>query len=337
MAESSKKKRTTGKRITASKIVEAAKSILKKRTTRKKAAPKKTDAATANKNIAEKEMRPIESQYSSSPVMHKFIEENKQELPAGYGDNRITIMVRDPYWLHAYWEIPGWKTEEVKHSMGSAFDSSRMILRVYDVTEINFNGLNAHSSFDMDINAFARSWYINTANPNRSWCVDLGYLTPDGRFYLVARSNIVSTPRDSMSEEIDEEWVTIDWERMYALSGGFGIGRSSAEIKELIKKRLKEEMFSGLVSSGSLTRGFAPQQKEKDFWLVVNTELIVYGATEPTAKLSVQGLPVKLRPDGTFTMRFALPDGRQEIPIVAVDKDGDQKRQITPAVEKNTK
>ncbi|MCM8781974.1 MAG: DUF4912 domain-containing protein, partial [Candidatus Omnitrophica bacterium] len=26
-------------------------------------------------------------------------------FPAGYGDNRIVIMVRDPWWVFAYWEI----------------------------------------------------------------------------------------------------------------------------------------------------------------------------------------------------------------------------------------
>jgi hypothetical protein len=209
---------------------------------------------------------------------------------------------------------------------------------VYDITDIIFTGMNANKFFDIDLSSDARNWYINTGEPNRSFCVDIGYLSSDGKFYVVARSNVVSTPRDGMSDIIDEEWMTIDWERMYALSGGFGIGRSSGEIKELIKKRLREEMSSGLfVTSWGSQELQERAQKEKDFWLIANTELIVYGATEPDAKLSVQGLPVKLRPDGTFTMRFALPDGRQEIPIVAVDRDGDQRRSVTPMVEKRTK
>ena len=28
-----------------------------------------------------------------------------KDLPAGYGKDRIVVMVRDPYWLHAYWEL----------------------------------------------------------------------------------------------------------------------------------------------------------------------------------------------------------------------------------------
>jgi len=167
--------------------------------------------------------------------------------------------------------------------------------------------------------------------------VDIGYLTPSGKFYVAARSNIVSKPKEAMSDIIDEEWVTIDWETMYALSGGFGMGRSSGEIKEMFKKRMKEDLFSGGLMSSWSTNIHGDKNKKKDFWLVVNTELIVYGATEPDAKVSVQGLPIKLRPDGTFTLRFALPDGKQVIPVVAINADGDDKRTITPEVEKKTK
>ncbi|MCX8090555.1 MAG: DUF4912 domain-containing protein [Verrucomicrobiae bacterium] len=59
----------------------------------------------------------------------------------------------------------------------------------------------------------------------------------------------------------------------------------------------------------------------RGFWLNVNAELIVYGATEPGASVSVGGQPVKLRPDGTFSCRFALPDGQYELPIVATSPD----------------
>ena len=53
--------------------------------------------------------------------------------------------------------------------------------------------------------------------------------------------------------------------------------------------------------------------------------------------MTLQGEPVKLRPDGTFTMRFSLPDSRQIIPAVATSPDGVEERTIVLAVERNTK
>ena len=61
------------------------------------------------------------------------------------------------------------------------------------------------------------------------------------------------------------------------------------------------------------------------------------GATEPNAKVTLQGEPVKLRSDGTFTMRFSLPDSRQIIPATAASADGVEERTIVLAVERNTK
>jgi len=54
---------------------------------------------------------------------------------------------------------------------------------------------------------------------------------------------------------------------------------------------------------------------------MVNAELIIYGATEPDAQVTIGGRVIKLRPDGTFSFRFALPDGEYELPAVAVSAD----------------
>jgi hypothetical protein len=77
--------------------------------------------------------------------------------------------------------------------------------------------------------------------------------------------------------------------------------------------------------------------KSRQFWFQLDAELIIYGATEPTARVTLQGQPVQLRRDGTFTMRFSLPDGRQIIPAVAASPDGVEERTIVLAVERNTK
>ena len=64
----------------------------------------------------------------------------------------------------------------------------------------------------------------------------------------------------------------------------------------------------------------------RDFWFEVNAELIVYGRTEPTARVTIGGRPVALRPDGSFRFRFSLPDGAYELPVIAVNAEGDDGR-----------
>jgi hypothetical protein len=257
-------------------------------------------------------------------------------LPQGYGDQKIVILVRDPWWIFAYWEIRREREEEIISKIKSDGDSPvKTILRVYDVTDINFNGKNAHSHFDIELKGLAINWYINVGTPDHSWIVDIGIVTRSGSFYLLARSNMVKTPRYGMSDKLDAEWMMPedDYWKMFGLSGGFGVGKGSLEVREMVKKRLEEQITSAQISSGA---SFYRKMQERKFWLVVNTELIVYGATEPDAKLTVQSKEIKLQPDGTFTLRFALPDGKQVIPVEAASSDGIDRRKITPIVTRKT-
>ena len=99
----------------------------------------------------------------------------------------------------------------------------------------------------------------------------------------------------------------------------------SLEITELIRRRLAHEVSSFGVSSfgvSSLSSPFGGAEESKGFWFNVNAELIIYGATEPDAKVTLGGHEIKLRPDGSFSYRFALPDGKYDLPAVAVSADG---------------
>jgi len=263
-------------------------------------------------------------------------ERKEFRFPPGYGDNRIVLLVRDPWWLFSYWEIGKDREGEVVRKIESSGEEpARSILRVYDVTGLNFNGKNARSFFDIDLKGLAGNWYINVNSPDSSWVVDIGIISNKGNFYLLARSNVITTPRFGMSDELDAEWMAPEDEfwKMFGLSGGMGIGKGSLEVREMFKRRLEEQVTSGGISSGA---SFYRKPAERKFWLVVNCELIVYGATEPDAKLTVQGKPIKLREDGTFSLRFALPDGKQVIPVEATSKDGIDRRRITPIVTRKT-
>lgn len=253
-----------------------------------------------------------------------------QELPFAYGQDKMVLLVRDPWWLFTFWEVRHETVEKLKNELKDDFYKAKRLLRVYDVTNIIFNGNNANRFFDIEINEFASSWYIDTSGPGRSWCVDLGLRLPNGKFITILRSNVVQTPLDGSSSITDEEWMIPDdlFARLYGM--GFGLGRSSPVGKSWIERAISSP---GIASMASPVR----KPKQRGFWLKVDCELIVYGATEPDAKVTVQAKPISLRPDGTFTLRFALPDGKQVIPVKSVSADSVEERVITPIVERETK
>jgi hypothetical protein len=67
--------------------------------------------------------------------------------------------------------------------------------------------------------------------------------------------------------------------------------------------------------------------RPRGFWFNVNAELIVYGATEPGATVTIGGRQIQLRPDGSFSFRFALPDGSYDLRLVALSADAMETRQ----------
>jgi hypothetical protein len=261
-----------------------------------------------------------------------------RDLPAGYGKDRIVVMVRDPYWLHAYWELTRQAILRAEAALGQDWHGAKPILRLLDVSSHDTTSSAEAVVRDIDIHGGCNNWYIDVLNPPRSYRVDIGYLARNGQFYVLARSNVVTTPRAGISDVIDENWADIDAkkaDRIFAMSGGFDPTASSLELKQLFEERLRRPMGSPAVTSfGS---GAFMSGKQRKFWFQIDAELIVYGATEPTARVTLQGEPIALRPDGTFTRRFSLPDSRQIIPAVAASADGIEERTIVLAVERNTK
>lgn len=111
----------------------------------------------------------------------------------------------------------------------------------------------------------------------------------------------------------------------------------SLEITELIRRQLAQELWSAAAAqiskpelwSGAVTSISSPfggRERPRGFWFNVNAELIIYGATEPDATVTIGGRVIKLRPDGTFSYRFALPDGTYDLPAIATAADGEDSR-----------
>lgn len=93
--------------------------------------------------------------------------------------------------------------------------------------------------------------------------------------------------------------------------------------------------ISGMASGIGFSASAAPIRPRK-FWLVADAELIVYGATEPDATVTIAGRPIKLNSDGTFRFQMSFPDGLIDYPIMAVAADGEQTRAIHMKFERET-
>jgi len=325
--------------MTKGELVQALGRLAKRPAKNKPARPRHQVAAARNTSTNGSAEEQVErSKYDVGVPTKDLSARVPKHLPGGYGRDRIVVMVRDPYWLHAYWELTRQAVQRAEAALGQDWHGAKPILRVLDVSSHDTTSTSESIVRDIDVHGGCNNWYIDVGNPPCSYRVDIGYLSKHGKFYALARSNVVTTPRAGVTDLIDENWADIDVkkaDRIYAMSGGFDPSASSLELKQLFEERLRRPMGSPAVTSfGS---GAFPPGRMRKFWFQIDAELIVYGATEANARVTLQGEPVKLRPDGTFTMRFSLPDSRQIIPAVAASADGVEERTIVLAVERNTK
>jgi hypothetical protein len=299
--------------------------------------------------LDEEEIRPT----SPTDIREHFFHEHRgpvpypeeRELPDEYGDTKITVLVRDPEWIYLYWEVNDATRDELK--IPRTGHNKRTVVRIYQVAGRAWPSENANYFFDVDVSPYASNWYVKLPETNKSWCGELGIFDETGAYIPICRSNVISTPRDSMSDEVDSEWMSVEesFQRLFEASGGYELQqgrdfRGSETILRQLQKQVAGLLRAGALTSGSLSSagvtGISPG-KDKGFWLQVHTELVLFGATEPDARVTVQGRPVKLNADGTFSLRFSLPDGEQSLPVRAQNRDGDLEKSVTPVVRKSTK
>ncbi len=155
------------------------------------------------------------------------------ELPKKYGTDRVAIISRDPDWLFAYWEITPQGRDAARREMesvgGGESGASKTALRVYDITGVEFTGRNVRQHIDIEISDDIGNWYVNTGEPGRTFLIDVGLLGSGGTFHTIARSNAVTMPRATASDETEERWMTTrgEFDLIYALSGGHEVARAA--------------------------------------------------------------------------------------------------------------
>jgi hypothetical protein len=155
-------------------------------------------------------------------------------------------------------------------------------------------------------------------------------------------------------EQVKSEWTPAQEKALAEVVAMDHVRRvwiGSLEITELIRRQFLQEIssmaaaqfslpssmaVSGPSSVTSVSSPFGRAERRRGFWFNVNAELIIYGATEPDAKVTIGERKIKLRPDGTFSFRFALPDGEFPLPAAAQSADGEETREARLEFRRST-
>lgn len=167
-------------------------------------------------------------------------------IPQTYNEDFICALPRDPEWIFIYWEFTGETLRRIQKKLGPEYRNSKQILRLCDITDIHFNGSNAWSMYDVEINEHANNWYLKVPQPDRTYIVVSGRLLPDGAFTEIMRSNPVAIPRSGISDQTDEEWTTVHTAELLKMSADAlrrGVG-SSERIMGILPSQLSAHQLN---------------------------------------------------------------------------------------------
>ena len=285
------------------------------------------------------------------------LETNLGEAPLPLPETRVVFLPRDPQWAYVFWEI----SPESRRAAESA-GARQLCLRVSDVTGLQDGSSHPHTLQEVVVDAGSSEWYLPVPLSDRDYRVELGFRQSDGGWFSLAYSAVARVPAMHPSEQILDQFVpfsleaapatlpapaesadnnlherlyqtaTVRWRRLGRGSEAFHEMDESTSGAHGLNDSGVGRWASGRSESG--VGGVAP--RKRSFWLVADAELIVYGATDPAATLSIGDEVVPLSPDGTFRVQVPFRDGQQLYPIKAVAADGEQTRNITLEFERTT-
>jgi phosphate transport system substrate-binding protein len=295
-----------------------------------------------------------------TPEVLAAVDEGLPDLPSGYDESRIVLMPRDPQWAYTYWDIPRIHKEELRQQGGS-----QLALRFYDVTDVDMDYQNPHSVQEFECDEMGREWYLPVPVSDRDYIVEIGYLTNDGRWLMLARSNSIRVPPLYPSSWSNDQFITIRWEEELENKQFLDLGSPTPEAiatpanafhdsffgnmptPNLAAQTVSSYIFPSGIGQWASGVGFSKEavpERSRQFWLMADAELVVYGATAPDAAITIGGRPIKANSDGTFRFQLSFQDGMLDFPIEAYTPDGEQTCSIhlkfnreTPLRNTNTK
>lgn len=163
------------------------------------------------------ERRPPEAAASTREEAHRpphggVVHAEEYPLPGAYGQDQLTLLVRDPQCVFAFWEVTpeGWDAA-VRRLPGSGPPAP--VLRVYDLggcphLAAHWRREDARGRAEFHV-AGASSWYVHTRTPGLVLAAEIGARRGEA-FVAIARSRAVATPPGRPSDDVDADWMTIE-------------------------------------------------------------------------------------------------------------------------------
>ena len=248
----------------------------------------------------------------------------------GEHNDRLLLMACDSHWLRAFWELSAKLVERARAAMGAYWHTAEPILRLYQIVADGISKQRRVHVRDIKLQGNVNNWYIDVNDPPSSFLIEIGYVSSKGRFFPLASSNVVETPENHGTGQIEQS-DDVNWfDKANENARSFRHGVDSRNGNFELDRQLRRSVPVPLIAR------FGGEQIET-VKVDLEADVVIYGITQPDVQLTIKNEPIRLQPDGRFSVRFHLPEKRQVYPIVAVSSDGIESQTTILAIERNTK
>lgn len=157
---------------------------------------------------------------------------NEDIISQRYNENNIFLLLRDPMWAFAYWDIKMGDIQQMKSDVRPV----KVFLRVFELEERE-SGCKIVDSFDIPIKSTDSKWYINLPRAGRCYFIALLYKINKSETEL-CRSNVVKSPSKTLADLTSREKIynALD-NTMLILSGIYDLVEVSS-FQEYIPQRI---------------------------------------------------------------------------------------------------
>lgn len=120
-------------------------------------------------------------------------------FPIPFSLDYLSLSMVHPRLGHICWNVLEESPGSLIASRGDRFRDAPLVVRIYDVTDVVFDGFNAHAFFDLDAGKLSGNHYFRVDNPARNYLAEIGLRGKAGSFAAIARSNVVYFDRERPS------------------------------------------------------------------------------------------------------------------------------------------
>jgi glycosyltransferase involved in cell wall biosynthesis len=175
-------------------------------------------------------------------------------------ENYVGLAAVTPNQGFAHWRIRQEWVDETARQRDRAWHNCRLILRLYDVSYIQFTGFNAHRLQDESLNSLCGQRFFHLPRPGTTQLAEVGFLLKNGEFVPAARSQSAPFGRNSWSSNRDQTALYVDDRGCIKQAGN--IWEQENFLRELRRPKLRRPLRIAAFALSAGGDGLAPFIRE---------------------------------------------------------------------------